>query len=309
MTWFLIVSTLFCSSQVLREPFLFNEHATSLYVVCAVNAGRYAFKTARELLTADRAPSWYIYVIHHVVALMLFGVMATWREDALLGVVCTLMEAHTVFHDVGYVLRKIDFPHRRSLLAVATVGFCTCVLVRALIPVTLFVVAASLHSPLRMSPVPLAVLFTSIIFFSCVNVWSIRQAALTLLGCVRERRIGHPETALQLKRHPPPGDVLPAELACNSLTNNDVVTFLRNDLYGGDTMKPNSFYANIATVSSAKHVHKTRLNDILLDVEACVTKTTDTRRINDDIRTGHAYSVPSHEELVIRTERDSTTRK
>ena len=191
----------------------------------------------------------------------------------------------------------------------ATVGFCTCVLVRAFIPVTLFVVAASLHSPLRMSPVPLSVLFTSVIFFSCVNAWSIRQAALTLLGCVCERRIGHPETALQLKRHPPPGGVLPAELACNSLTNNDVVMFLRNDLYSGDTVKPNSFNINIATVSSNKHAHKTRLNDILLDVEACVAKTTDTLRINDDIRTDPAYSVPSSEVHVIRAYRDSTTRK
>ena len=74
-------------------------------------------------------------------------------------------------------------------------------------------------------------------------------------------------------------------------------------------MKPNSFNANIATVSSAKNVHKTRLNDILLDVEACVAKTTDTLRINDDIRTDPAYSVPSGEVHVIRTDRGSTTRK
>ena len=297
MTWFLIVSTLCCSLQLLREPFLFNEDATSLYVVCAVNAGRYAFKTARELLMADRAPSWYIHVIHHVVALMLFGVMATCREDALLGVIFTFMEAHTVFHDVAYVMRKIDFPHRRSLLAVASVGFCTCVLVRAFLPVTLFVVAAASHSPLRMSPVPLSVLFTSVIFFSFVNAWSIRQAALTLLGCVRERQIGHLMTAQQLKRHPPLGAILPAELACNSLTNSDIVTFLRNDFYVGEAVKPNIFNVNIATVSASKK-HKTHLNDILLDI---VAKATDTR-------TDPANLVPTCEMHVIQTDQYSTTR-
>lgn len=303
MTWILIVSALCSSSQVLREPFLFNEHASTLYLLLAINAGRYAFKTAQELLTADRAPTWYIQVIHHVVALLSFSVMAVCREDAVLGVVCILMEAHTVFFDVAYVMRKIDIPrHSHCHMVVASLGCSACVSVRALLPVTLLAVAVAMHSPLRMSPVPLSVLFTSVIFFALVNVWTVRQAVVALLRCVRARQICHLEAALQVKRCPP-ADVLAAKSACNALSNNDVVTFLKNELHAGEIRKPACANANVATAFCNKDGYKTRIDDILLEV-TCV----DAAGVSDGARTNQLDPTQADETTTIHREQVPTKR-
>jgi len=301
LTWILILAALSSSAAVFREPFLFNELSLTLYVLFAINAGRYAYKTAREVLSTDRASTWYINVIHHVVALLSFSVMAVCREDAVLGLACVLMEAHTVFDDVAYVMRKIDVPpHHRGNLIVAAVGFGACAVARALLPVALLGTATAVHSPLRMSPVPLSVLFTSVIFFALVNVWMVRQSAVRLLRCVRARQIQHLEEVLRMRRCSPAADVLTAKRACNALSNNDVVTFLKNELHTGEMLKPPCSNANVATASSDKNGYKTRIDDVLLEV-TCVEAKTGAGDGVSDARTDRVYTVPTGQVDTVRT--------
>lgn len=170
---------LLTSTDILLKPF-FAFHG-SFRLVFSISLGHYVFKTA-EVLTYQREIFHYKpLLVHHLVTMATYVTILMYEQNAIMGLVMLFVEGSLVFaeQEREHFRRVVSLRKESKLRTFGTaVGFVLAIILKAVIPVSVIVIAllTSLNELLKMSYVPLAFFFLSLVFFAAVDLWFFRDA-------------------------------------------------------------------------------------------------------------------------------------
>ena len=120
-------------------------------------------------------------LVHHVVAMATYITILKYEQNAVMGVVMLLVEGSLVFaENEREYFRHVASPREESKMRKfgSIVVFLFAIAIKGVLPVSLIVIAflTSLQELLKMSYVPLAFFFLSLVFFAAVDLWFFRDA-------------------------------------------------------------------------------------------------------------------------------------
>lgn len=170
---------LLSSTDILQNPFFIFGGPFRL--VFSIALGHYVFKTA-EVVTFQREIFHYKpLLVHHLVAMATYVVILTFEENALMGLVMLCVEGSLVFAERERERFRHVFSLRQEskLRKFGTViAFVLAIIIKGIVPISVIVIAflTALGELLKMSYIPLAFFFLSLVFFASVNAWFFRDA-------------------------------------------------------------------------------------------------------------------------------------
>lgn len=170
---------LLANSKVLQNPFF--EYGGSFCLVFSIAWGHYLFKTAEVLTYKNDIFHYKPLLVHHIVAMATYVSILAYEQNTLMGLVMLFVEGSLVFaeHEQEHFRHVISLREKSKLRKIATAVACVLALiVKGVIPVSLIVIAflTSASELLKMSYVPLAFFFLSLVFFAAVDLWFFRDA-------------------------------------------------------------------------------------------------------------------------------------
>lgn len=170
---------LLTSSDVLQKPFsAFNG---SFRQVFSIALGHYVFKTA-EVVTFQREVFHFKpLLVHHLVAMATYITILKYEQNAIMGVVMLLVEGSLIFaENEREYFRHVASPREESKIRKcgSVLVFLLAITIKGVFPVSLIIIAflTSIDELLKMSYVPLAFFFLSLVFFAAVDLWFFRDA-------------------------------------------------------------------------------------------------------------------------------------
>lgn len=174
---------LLTNSDVIQKPFsAFNG---SFRLVFSIALGHYIFKTA-EVVTFHREIFHFKpLLVHHLVAMATCITILHYEQNTIMGVIMLLVEGSLVFaENEREYFRQVASPREESKMRKfgSVVVFLLAIAIKGVFPVSLIVIAflTSLDELLKMSYVPLAFFFLSLVFFAAVDLWFFRDACAEL---------------------------------------------------------------------------------------------------------------------------------
>ena len=171
---------LLINTEVIQKPFFaFNG---SFRLVFSIALGHYVFKTAEVLTFKREIFHFKPLLVHHLVAMATYVTILIYEQNAIMGVVTLLVEGSLVFaeQEREHFRHVVSFRKESKLRKCGTaVAFMLAVVIKGVVPVSLIVIAflTSLNELLKMSYVPLAFFFLSLVFFTAVNLWFFKDAS------------------------------------------------------------------------------------------------------------------------------------
>lgn len=167
---------LLCKTNVLQNPFFHFDQV--LAIVFAINAGFYVFRIAQITYYHTKILHYQALLIHHTVAIATYLIIIHFEQNAISGLIGLLMEGNLVFTEFERLLRILKVEKLSRIWKVNMVSQAVAaVLWKAVIPVGLliYVFTNSSEDLFRMNYSALAFFFLSLVFFSCVNFWFIKD--------------------------------------------------------------------------------------------------------------------------------------
>ena len=170
---------LLINSDVLQNPFF--TYNGSYCLVFSVALGHYVFKTAEVLTFKSDIFHYKPLLVHHIVAMATYVSILVYEQNAIMGLVILFVEGSLIFaeHEQEHFRRVISLRQESKLRKIGTaVAFVIALIVKGVVPVSLIVIAflTSISGLLKMSYVPLAFFFLSLVFFAAVDLWFFRDA-------------------------------------------------------------------------------------------------------------------------------------
>lgn len=171
---------LLTSTEVLQKPFFTFDG--SFRLVFSIALGNYVFKTAEVLIFHREIFHFKPLLVHHLVAMATYVTILIYEQNAIMGLVMLLVEGSLVFaeQEREHFRRVVSFREESKLRKFGTaVAFVLAVALKGVIPVSIIVLAflTSLTELLKMSYVPLAFFFLSLVFFAAVDLWFFKDAS------------------------------------------------------------------------------------------------------------------------------------
>ena len=190
-TWFLIVFgiTLLCLTDVKDFPFYEGSGREILSLCFAANLGRYIYRIVQDFFLSEHLQHWWILSLHHIVSIFCYSTMMHFSENMWLGISGILMEANSFSFDAMWILKKCDFGKHSNIYRFFARTACgSSVLVRLVFPTCAAIYAITRQNPLAMQPLPLAILFLSVVFFLAMNIWVTKSSIEKVQKCHAARK-------------------------------------------------------------------------------------------------------------------------
>jgi len=170
---------LLANSNLLQDPFF--EYGGSFRLVFSIALGNYAFKAAEVLTFKSDIFHYKPLLVHHLVAMATYISILVFEQNTITGLVILFVEGSLIFaeHEQEHFRHVISLTKASKLRKIGiAVALVIAVFVKAVVPVSLIVIAflTSLSELLKMSYVPLAFFFLSLVFFTAVDLWFFRDA-------------------------------------------------------------------------------------------------------------------------------------
>jgi len=170
---------LLASSNLLQDSFF--EYGGSFRLVFSIALGNYAFKAAEVLTFKSDIFHYKPLLVHHLVAMATYISILVFEQNTIMGLVILFVEGSLIFaeHEQEHFRHVISLTKASKLRKIGiAVALVIAVFVKAVVPVSLIVIAflTSLSELLKMSYVPLAFFFLSLVFFTAVDLWFFRDA-------------------------------------------------------------------------------------------------------------------------------------
>lgn len=171
---------LLTNTEVLQKPFF--EFNGSFRLVFSIALGHYVFKAAEVLTFKREIFHFKPLLVHHLVAMATYVTILIYEQNAIMGVVTLLVEGSLVFaeQEREHFRHVVSYREESKVRKFGTaVAFMLAVVIKGVVPVSLIVIAflTSLNELLKMSYVPLAFFFLSLVFFTAVNLWFFKDAS------------------------------------------------------------------------------------------------------------------------------------
>ena len=170
---------LLTNSNVFRDPFF--EYGGSFCLVFSIALGHYVFKIAEVLTLKSDILHYKPLLVHHLVAMATYISILVFEQNTIMGLVILFVEGSLVFaeHEQEHFRHVICLREESKLRKIGTaVAVVIAVIIKGIVPVSLIVIAflTSMSELLKMSYVPLAFFFLSLVFFAAVDLWFFRDA-------------------------------------------------------------------------------------------------------------------------------------
>lgn len=170
---------LLTSTNILQNPFF--TFGGSFLLVFSIALGHYVFKAAEVLTFRSEIFHYKPLLVHHVVAMATYAVILIFEENTLMGVVMLCVEGSLIFaeREKERFRQEVSFEQEStSRKCVTALVFVLAIIIKGIIPVSIIIIAflMALNELLRMSYIPLAFFFLSLVFFASVNLWFFRDA-------------------------------------------------------------------------------------------------------------------------------------
>ncbi|PFX24073.1 uncharacterized protein LOC111332185 [Stylophora pistillata] len=170
---------LLTSTDILQNPFF--TFGGPFRLVFSIALGHYVFKAAEVLTFRNEIFHYKPLLVHHVVAMATYVVILIFEENTLMGVVMLCVEGSLVFAEREKERFRGEFSFgRESMLrkCATALVFVVATIIKGIVPISMIIIAflMALNELLRMSYIPLAFFFLSLVFFASVNLWFFRDA-------------------------------------------------------------------------------------------------------------------------------------
>lgn len=170
---------LLTNSEALQNPFFVYNGCFCL--VFSMALGHYVFKTGEVLTFRSEIFHYKPLLVHHIVAMATYISILIYEQNGIMGLVILFVEGSLVFaeHEQEHFRRVISLTEASKLRKIgSTVLILLALIVKGVIPISLIVIAflTSSSELLKMSYVPLAFFFLSLVFFAAVDIWFFRDA-------------------------------------------------------------------------------------------------------------------------------------
>ena len=164
------------TSNVLQDPLLHTNE--TLKIIVSSSLGWQLFKILQNIFDPDKtAKHSNISNVLRLVTVFTNASTLTYEQNTLLSMLGLVVEPHTIFLRIEKLCRILKLRESSSMyFAFTVVSFLTAVLLRAIFPLAIIVVASKFHlnEIMYMDYIPLAIFFLSLVFFTAANVWLIK---------------------------------------------------------------------------------------------------------------------------------------
>lgn len=220
------------TSNVLQNPFFAFDRP--LRIAFSVAVGQYSYKIA-ESLYLHKTINYKPVLIHHSVVITIYVVILYYEQCAVMGVVGLLLKGSFAFAEFDYERFSKVLKMRNSsttLMVISSAVFVVAVVLKGLVPgsLILYSVAMSSRELLKVHYVPLAFFFLSLVFFSALSGWFIKDALYCLkdmLYCDRHIELAQLQKPTTVVNHQGLVQLLEAThgtaiVRCNDLWDRDL---------------------------------------------------------------------------------------
>ena len=181
--------TLLCVTDVMNFPFYGSSGREILELCFAANLGRYIYRMVQDFFLSEHLQHWWILSLHHIVSIFCYSTMMHFGENTLLGISGILMEGNSFCFDAMWILKKCDFGKHNSIYSSFAKAACALsILLRLIFPTVAAIYAFTRQNPLAMQPLPLAILFLSVVFFLSTNIWVTKSSIQKVKKCRAARK-------------------------------------------------------------------------------------------------------------------------
>ncbi|XP_070553855.1 uncharacterized protein [Ptychodera flava] len=164
------------STDVINNPFQ-GPTDQKAQVVFSVMLGFYLFRNFRELFTFGKTPHFKSTIVHHVVAVVTYSVLVDSKENAIYGVIGTILEGGNVFIGLCKYLKMLELRDTSFYNFNKFLGLIFSVMFRGVVPVVVMALSISAQRPLSMGYVSVTVFFLAGFYFGVINFYIIESVA------------------------------------------------------------------------------------------------------------------------------------